>query len=257
MRGDEFLKTAMKTDVGLVREVNEDRASVVIDLKGFTLAIVADGMGGHKAGEVASQIAVSTIEQELQLINEEMPLLDCKTAINDAILTANRRIYDLAFDQEQFFGMGTTVVVVLANKEFLVIAHIGDSRAYKINEHSIVQLTRDHSLVNELIKSGQISADEAITHPRRNVLTRALGTEKHVVVDIQHHPWDEREQLLLCSDGLTGLVEQTHIHSILLENHDLEWKVQKLVESALEAGGEDNVTVVLLLNEQIDFMGKE
>lgn len=250
--------TAQRTDAGRIRLINEDRAAVRHDLNGFTLAIVADGMGGHQAGEIASQMAIELIQSRLQTVHARMTVEQCKDAVRDAILSANDKVFEFASDQARYQGMGTTVVVALAARHGLVIGHIGDSRAYLMADGSIRQLTEDHSLVNELIKSGQITPDEANVHPLRNVVTRALGTEKQVDVDVDYVTWSRGSILLLCSDGLSGLVEEETLVEVLNERKDLEWKVDRLVEHALEAGGGDNITAVLLENDEaVEANGEE
>jgi serine/threonine protein phosphatase PrpC len=244
------MKTANKSDVGHIRAINEDRALVESDLNGFSLAIVADGMGGHQAGDIASSMAIDLILSQLQSIHQGMTPEERASALQAAVLHANTQVFARATIDEQFHGMGTTVVVAVASRELLTIAHIGDSRAYIINNELIYQLTEDHSLVNELLKTGQITSEQATNHPRRNVLMRALGTDQHVEVDVQHVEWKDGDILLLCSDGLSGLVDQRQMHDILRQNVDLEKKANELVQSALNAGGDDNITVVLLSNER-------
>lgn len=244
------METVFKTDIGRIRVVNEDRVLVDNNLNGFTLAVVADGMGGHKAGDVASQMAIELIHQELQLLHAEMSVDERMEKIKTAVSKANEAIYTIAVNQEQYHGMGTTVVLVLVSTDGLIVAHIGDSRIYKWSGEYISQLTEDHSLVNELLKSGQISQDEAIHHPRRNVLTRALGTEEITDLEIQHLHWEPNDLLLLCSDGLSGFVDKDQMIEILRTDHGLEWKVNRLVDRALETGGDDNITVILLANDR-------
>lgn len=246
------MKTANKTDIGLIRMVNEDRAAVLNDLNGFTIAIVADGMGGHQAGDIASQIAIESILEEMRSSHAGLTVEQCGEQIRKAIAKANEAIFQTASSKEQYYGMGTTVVVALVSEQAAIIGHIGDSRAYKLEGNELIQLTEDHSLVNELVKTGQISAKEANNHPRRNVVTRALGTEQHVDIDICHFAWSSNELMLICTDGLSDLVSHEHMLEVLQTNHSLDWKVDRLVESALEAGGNDNITVVLLANQQAD-----
>ncbi|WP_248926445.1 Stp1/IreP family PP2C-type Ser/Thr phosphatase [Paenibacillus hamazuiensis] len=243
------MKMAVKTDIGRVRMVNEDRAVVLEDVGGFTLAIVADGMGGHQAGDIASQMAIEQIQLHLQSIHTGMSREECKDAVKYAIETANENIYEFASQRENYHGMGTTVVVAAAALDHIVIGHIGDSRAYRINPGLIEQLTEDHSLVNELVKSGQISREEASHHPRRNVLTRALGTEPTIEVDVQEIEWVEGEFLLICSDGLSSLVSKDDLIDTVLSEGTLDEKADRLVQRALDAGGDDNVTVILVKNE--------
>jgi serine/threonine protein phosphatase PrpC len=243
------VRTAFRTDIGRVRSVNEDRVLVIPDLNGFTLAIVADGMGGHQAGDIASQLAVETIENQLRHLHRGMTLEACESALKQAIVTANRTIFNIASAGEKYAGMGTTVVLALATRQVLMIAHIGDSRAYICSGLELEQLTQDHSLVNELVKTGQISEAEAQQHPRRNVLTRALGTDPDVEVDVRHFSWKAGDMVLMCSDGLSGLVNAERLCGILNEAGDLEMKADRLIQTALQAGGDDNITAVILSNE--------
>lgn len=245
-----MMQTAHRTDAGLIRLINEDRAAVRNEWNGFTLAIVADGMGGHQAGEIASQMAIELVETEMRTVGTDMTVEERKEAVRAAIAKANDTVFEFASKQARYQGMGTTVVAALATACDLVIGHIGDSRAYLVSDDSIRQLTEDHSLVNELLKSGQITPEEATVHPLRNVVTRALGTDKQVEVDVIHSPWRQGDQLLLCSDGLSNLIEEREMHGIIAAAQPLPWKVDKLVGRALEEGGGDNITVVLLANDE-------
>ncbi|PYI54346.1 Stp1/IreP family PP2C-type Ser/Thr phosphatase [Paenibacillus flagellatus] len=246
------MQTAHRTDAGLVRLINEDRAAVRDEWNGFTLAVVADGMGGHQAGEVASQMAIELVETEMRSVETDMTVDERKEAVRRAISTANDKVFEFASQQARYQGMGTTVVVALVTRYDIVIGHIGDSRAYLVSGDSIRQLTEDHSLVNELIKSGQITPEEANVHPLRNVVTRALGTDKQVEVDVYHNGWRPGDYLLLCSDGLSGLVGEPELYAIVADRRALSWKVDRLVQRALEEGGGDNITVVLLANDEAD-----
>lgn len=241
-----MIKTANQTDIGRVRMVNEDRAVVQENLNGLVLAIVADGMGGHQAGDIASQMAVDIIHSELQTIPMGASMEERKSRLKAAVELANEKIFSFAAERESYHGMGTTVVAVLADETTVVAGHIGDSRAYQINAQGIEQLTEDHSLVNELVKSGQITREEASHHPRRNVLTRALGTEATIEVDIRDLTWNPGDILLLCSDGLSSLVSREQLLAVVNGDEALDSKAQRLVNEALEAGGDDNITVVLV-----------
>ncbi|MDF2960138.1 MAG: serine/threonine protein phosphatase [Paenibacillus sp.] len=243
------MKTANETDIGRVRKVNEDRAVVQENLNGFVLAIVADGMGGHQAGDIASQMAVDIIHTDLQAIPQGASVEERRNRLKAAIELANEKIFAFAAERENYHGMGTTVVVVVADEESVVVGHIGDSRAYQINVQGIEQLTEDHSLVNELVKSGQITREEAGHHPRRNVLIRSLGTEASIEVDIRDLTWNPGDILLLCSDGLSSLVSRDQLLAVVNGDGLLESKAQRLVTEALEAGGDDNITVVLVSND--------
>jgi serine/threonine protein phosphatase PrpC len=243
------MKMANKSDIGRIRTVNEDRAFAETNKHGVTVAIVADGMGGHQAGDFASQKATQIIQEQLLLLEPELSEEVYVYQVKDAIIRANQAVYEIALQQEKYHGMGTTVVVALVCNERVVIGHIGDSRAYRFREGGLTQLTEDHSLVNELVKSGQITPEEAEHHPRRNVLVRALGTDAEVKVDVQVLAWEAGDVLLLCTDGLSGLVGYEGILNILKQKTDLNQKASILIDSALTAGGDDNITVVLLASE--------
>ncbi|GGG12891.1 Stp1/IreP family PP2C-type Ser/Thr phosphatase [Paenibacillus abyssi] len=244
------MNTANRSDIGRIRMVNEDRSWVGFLDHGVTLAIVADGMGGHQAGDVASQLAVDAFRDALTELPADLSTEQAKLLIRQAILQANEVVYDVASQNEQYHNMGTTVVAVLLQEKCVVIGHIGDSRAYKIRDGLISQLTEDHTLVNELAKNGQISPEEAATHPRRNVLTRALGTDPQVEVDVRALPWKSGDMLLLCSDGLSNMIsEEEMLGTLQSEDLNLDGKADRLVELALQAGGDDNITVVLLQDD--------
>jgi serine/threonine protein phosphatase PrpC len=237
-----------RSDIGNIRLVNEDRAFVHPVESGWSVAVIADGMGGHQAGDIASQMAVDVIQRELSRLSPTLSVDDCKKALQRAIEIANENIYEFAFGRENYHGMGTTIIALIVNPEQAIVGHIGDSRAYKIDDSSIVQLTEDHSLVNELVKNGHITPEEAVRHPRRNVIIRALGTDPAVEADIQVVPWAAGEVLLLCSDGLYDLVDDRTIHEIVLGEPDLDRLAVRLIHCALDAGGDDNITVIVIRN---------
>ncbi|SDW59528.1 Stp1/IreP family PP2C-type Ser/Thr phosphatase [Paenibacillus sp. CF384] len=241
------MKIAYRSDVGRIRSINEDTAWSDSYEFGLTVAIVADGMGGHKAGEVASQLAVDTFREALQNVNSTLSLEERKLLMSQAILQANEVVFDMASNNEQFHNMGTTIVAALIQDDNGVIGHIGDSRVYKWREGVMTQLTEDHTLVQELVNSGQITLEEAAVHPRRNVITRALGTDEEVEVDIICTSWRAGDLLMLCSDGLTTMASTSAIMETLGQDDlTLDQKADRLVQLALEAGGDDNITVVLL-----------
>ncbi|CAM3948168.1 Stp1/IreP family PP2C-type Ser/Thr phosphatase [Paenibacillus alkaliterrae] len=241
--------TANRSDIGRVRQVNEDQAWVGQLGNGITLAIVADGMGGHQAGDVASQKAVDAFRSMLEqsAAKSDLSVQEGKMLIRQAITQANEAVFELASHNELYHNMGTTIVAALVKRDNAIIGHVGDSRAYKITEGAITQLTNDHTLVNELVKSGQLSVEEAAHHPRRNVLTRAVGTDSHVEIDVQAVEWSPHDVLLLCSDGLSNMVsEQEMLQTVRTEQLELEAKADHLIQLALHAGGDDNITVVIL-----------
>lgn len=243
------MNTAERTDIGRIRSVNEDRAVVLPKVGAMVIAVVADGMGGHQAGDIASQMTIEKIREELSNLSPEATLEEQKEAIRLAVEAANQEVFRHASERAHLHGMGTTVVVTIALPEHLVIGHIGDSRAYLAGKEKLVQLTEDHSLVNELVRNGQITQEEAEHHPRRNVLLRALGTDTRALVDIHDYLWEQDDILLICSDGLSSLVDSAELYAILRSSSPLDMKVNDLVDKALEAGGDDNITVVLIENK--------
>ncbi|MFD0671810.1 Stp1/IreP family PP2C-type Ser/Thr phosphatase [Cohnella sp. GCM10027633] len=244
------MRTALRSHVGKVRQVNEDQAWSGTLGEGLTAAIVADGMGGHRAGEVASGLAIDSLVASLQAWKRDDAGADKTELLREWIRKANDVVFETASLNEQYHNMGTTVVLALVEGSNGWIGHIGDSRAYRYRDGKLSQLTEDHTLVNELTKSGQLSAEEAARHPRRNVLTRALGTDRDVEVDVQSFEWRSGDRLLLCSDGLSGLVGHSQmIGTLEARGADLEAQADKLIALALDAGGDDNVTVVLVADD--------
>lgn len=241
-----MIKTVHASNIGRVRSVNEDSVWIGQLPHGYTIGIVADGMGGHQAGDTASRLAVDTIAGDLSALEEGVSAEGLSAAVSDAILHANDVIYSEASKNEKYHNMGTTVEVLLLHDDSGIIGHIGDSRAYKIVNGEAIQLTEDHTLVNELFKSGQISLEEMKTHPRRNVIMRALGTDPEVSVDLYPVTLSAGEVLLLCSDGLSSLVSGEHIAQISgMQDVPLNERADRLLQMALLAGGDDNITVAL------------
>lgn len=240
------MEAAIKTHVGLIREVNEDSAGVFRRKDGPLLAVVADGMGGHQAGEVASQMALNKLE-ELFLSTQPFPdEQNWQAWLLESIQITNRSIYTYAKQNPKHFGMGTTLVAALFLNTCYLIAHVGDSRAYRLVNGNLQQLTDDHSLVNELVRFGQLAPEEAQTHPQRNVITRALGTQEEVLVDLDRLTYIGGEQIMLCSDGLSSMVSEEQIKTILSGPGHLEDKASRLLQAALDAGGDDNITLILI-----------
>ena len=233
------------SDIGLVRETNED--SYICDPP--HLFIVADGMGGHVAGEIASKLAISTVNGYIQ---EHVGKDNLEILLKDAIIQANTSIYQMALSKEEFSGMGTTVTASYIDGDTIYWGHVGDSRMYLLRNGKLNQLTSDHSLVWELVQSGNITRDEAYVHPKRNLLTRAVGTSCLITVDTGFVQWKPGDIVLMCTDGLTNMVSEQNICT-LMQRKDCEISsiVEQLVNQAKDAGGFDNITVILLKNEDI------
>lgn len=228
-----------RTDVGCVRDHNED--SLVVTPPLF---VVADGMGGHAAGEVASEIATTVLA-------EKAPKTPDAEALGRAVEDANLEIIAAAEDGRGREGMGTTCTAAILQEERLVIAQVGDSRAYLLHQGKLQQLTRDHSLVAMMVEAGQLTPEEARVHPRRSVITRALGTDPSTKPDLYEIDVEAGDRLLLCSDGLYGMVEDPDIQAIMTRTADPQRCASQLVNEAIAAGGNDNVTVIV-----VDIEGK-
>ena len=237
------MKSYGKTDIGKKRSSNQDTFAICDLPEGAVLAIVCDGMGGAKAGNVASKTAVEAISRYVE--RSYRIGLDYDGAaeiLNKAILSANIEVYENSLKNPDLKGMGTTVVAAIATDDFTVIAHLGDSRAYIVGEQ-ITQITRDHSVVQSLIESGKLTPEEARVHPRKNVITKALGIEENVFPENTRCDVAFGETLLLCTDGLTNYVDTPVIKSII-SNNNPEDVVEALVEEANRSGGGDNITAL-------------
>jgi protein phosphatase len=227
--------SAGRTDAGRVRRRNED--SFVLDPPLFA---VADGMGGAQAGEVASRLAAAAFREY-----HDADRLEPAERVEAIIQEANRRIYERARTDSEASGMGTTVTAAILTNGRVSIGHVGDSRAYRIRNGELEQLTEDHSLVGDLMRSGRLTPEEADAHPQRSVITRALGTDAEVDVDTVTVDVEPGDLFLLCSDGLTTMVPEEDILRIAQEADDLNETARTLVRAANSGGGEDNITVVL------------
>lgn len=232
------------SDLGMVRTSNEDCMGVFPDLN---LYLVADGMGGHAAGEVASSMAVETVKDSFSKDEGSGKLLPATQRLETAVKEANHKIYEAGKQTPTHAGMGTTLVSVFLDQETAYIGHVGDSRTYLIRQNEITQLTTDHSLVNEYLKRGMMIPEEAERHPLKHVLSRALGTAPGVEVDILSLPLKSEDILLLCSDGLTNTVSpQIILHALIRSRGNLQEACKLLIQQANSHGGIDNITVVIL-----------
>ena len=240
------------TDVGRKRKANEDSIFLPSDRR---LAIVADGMGGHASGEVASGLAVDTVVSyfrdtaDIQTFTWPYKIdRDIRADVNRmtvSIMLANLEIYEKAQRDSGCKGMGTTVVAVYFLDDTIIIGHVGDSRVYRYRDKTLTQLTEDHSLINDYIKMKRVTAEEAETWPHKNVIVRALGMKETVQVDIIHEQPRIGDCYLMCSDGLTGMVPDPQLAHMIQSTRDLDKCVEQMIEAANDEGGIDNITVVL------------
>ena len=246
------------TDVGLLREHNEDSFLMMPD---YGIVAVADGMGGHRSGDVASQLAVSTLSDFFTIVvgrdgtwpfPADPSLTDEENYIVTSLRLANRRIFDRSLRTMADFGMGTTVVAAIFTKQSdkIAVGHVGDSRCYRIRENEIVQMTRDHSLVSDAKHMAPWMTAEEVRQLPPNVITRALGIREDVIVDLVTEPTQIGDVYLLCSDGLSGMVSDELIHEIITKTPDLDEASRILIERANFFGGTDNITAVLARIEE-------
>ncbi|MBC8590459.1 Stp1/IreP family PP2C-type Ser/Thr phosphatase [Wansuia hejianensis] len=240
------MEIAALTDVGLARENNQDSFFASANSE-FPLFIIADGMGGHKAGEKASSMAVDIIKNKFSLMIREFDVKkDINLLIKSSIKKANEKIYLKSLERLEYQGMGTTITLAYILDNYIYIGNVGDSRAYYISKDEILQITEDHSLVNELVKNGSITNEEAKTHPQKNVITRAVGTSNNVKIDTYKYKYEMGDFLLLCSDGLTNMVDEMEILNIINGSNSLVDACQRLISMAKNNGGFDNITVVAI-----------
>ena len=238
------LRFGASTDVGRMRTNNEDSY-----LSEAPVAAVADGMGGHRAGEVASAIAM----EELAALRGKGPWPNDRAATDDlkrAIVRANRRIREMAAGDRELNGMGTTLVALLEDGDAVHLANVGDSRAYLLRQGELTQVTVDHTLVQELIDEGRLSPEDAERHPQRSMITRALGVDHQVEIDLFTYKLQLGDRLLLCTDGLSGVLEPAKIRNVLLRVRDSQKAADRLVAMANEGGGPDNITVIVIDTEE-------
>ncbi len=239
------MRYAYRSDTGL-RKHNED--SFFVPGEGeLPVVIVADGMGGHRAGEVASSM---TIDRITGCINAAERGQSSITLLRQAVNEANREVFDLAMTDDRYTGMGTTVVMALLERNKYTVANIGDSRLYHYDGQRLHRVTKDHSYVQELVSSGLITEEQAMDHPQRNLVTRAVGTSRFEKADVGVKSWKNGDVLMLCSDGLCGSVGDREMERVIASDDDLLSCCDELCGLALENGSTDNITVVLVKNEE-------
>ena len=236
------MKTFSKTDIGMVREVNQDYVFVTETPIGNlpNLLVVADGMGGHRAGEYASRLAVEVLKQELEGSTGDSP----EAVMRNAITRANERVLEAARQDAKLSGMGTTLVAATVIDRTLYFANVGDSRLYLLSD-DIKQLSKDHSLVQEMVRLGGINQEEAKSHPDKNIITRAIGAKDELDIDFYEYRLKKGDIILMCTDGLSNMVEDEEILHIVKCSRDVVEAVEQLIERAKEHGGSDNIGVIV------------
>ncbi|GAX02751.1 serine/threonine protein phosphatase [Secundilactobacillus pentosiphilus] len=239
------MQIAYRTAIGKRRKDNEDSVGIFTNQQGVKLAIIADGIGGNQGGDVASEMAVTHMGHSFTATNAKT-IDDIKNWLQKQISSENQ---DIRNRSEQFLdlkGMGTTVVLAVIFNQTVLIGNIGDSRGYLLRDHIFSQVTEDHSLVNELVKRGELSKQAARVHPKKNVITRSLGIEKAVQIDMHYLELTDNDMLLLCSDGLSDMVNDEQIQKVLENDSTVGQKCDQLIQLANEAGGLDNISVILI-----------
>ena len=239
------MKSFYLTDAGKVRSHNEDSVIIVRNQNDDYLLAVADGMGGHRCGEVASSIAISYLGKHFQETFRNMNKEDAVEWIRQSVKEINRLIFNHAEEHPESKGMGTTLVLAISTNDYVLFGNIGDSSGFAMKDNHIHKITYDHTLVNLLVTAGELTEEKAKDHPKRNVLMKALGANDPVEIDI----FDcdiEVSDILLCSDGLTNMLDQESIERVLLSDYSVEDKVIRLIKKAINRGGTDNVSVAYL-----------
>lgn len=238
-----MLRAYAITDIGQKRQLNQDFIYLSETPIGNlpNVFIVADGMGGHNAGDYASRYAVETVVEEIGASFEKNPV----KILDKAIEKANRRIRELAREEAAYNGMGTTMVVATCMGKYLEVANVGDSRLYVVGD-TIKQITQDHSLVEEMVRMGGIDRASARNHPDKNIITRAIGARDYIEADFFNLELQQRDMVLLCSDGLTNMVDDETIHQILTGDGSLRERAEELVRTANHNGGKDNISVIVI-----------
>ncbi|MGF7436447.1 Stp1/IreP family PP2C-type Ser/Thr phosphatase [Lentilactobacillus senioris] len=242
------MQIAYQSSKGMVREKNEDAVGAFKNSQDISLAIIADGIGGNRAGEVASKMTVTYLGTQFKT-STVANLSEAKEWLSSELVIANQQILDYAAEDPNLEGMGTTLVAALISGEQVVIANIGDSRGYVLHADELLQLTEDHSYVNELVKNGDLTPAEAEHNPYKNIITKSLGINAEAKADYHECQVVVGDQLLLCTDGLTNMVSTDKIKTILNSSVTLSEKCDRLIKAANQNGGADNITVLLILDD--------
>jgi serine/threonine protein phosphatase PrpC len=245
-KGVDSLKFAAGTDKGLLREINEDSCMIIPGCSSSPYAfIIADGMGGHNCGEIASRMAVDSVSEFIRQNSGRLNSSNMQQELRAAVEQANSAVYKKSMESDEFSGMGTTLTMAVIDGNTLTAAHVGDSRLYLIRGGEIRQLTQDHSYIGELLRNGTLTREEAENHPRRNIITRAVGCTPEILVDIISQEIEEYDIFVLCTDGLTNKICEDEISGIVRDNEPEE-ACLRLIEAAIRQGGDDNITVIVI-----------
>lgn len=243
-----MINTIGKSDIGKVRSTNQDAYHIAKISENVAWSVVCDGMGGASGGNVASLVAVGALSDNINKnYNLQMEDESIKNLLITSITNANVLVNHKSHQNTELSGMGTTVVLSFIKDGVAHIAHAGDSRAYLVGDNAITQITRDHTMVQYLVDTGEITTEEAKTHPKKHLITRALGVQETIDVEYNYIKLNKNDKILMCSDGLTNLVEADEIFQIVKENN-FDEAIEILVELANERGGTDNITVVMMEN---------
>lgn len=253
------MQLSVHSNIGKKRSTNQDYADYFKSSHGQYLFVLCDGVGGHQAGEVASELTVKFLGSLFLEAEEKITPADVSLWIDEAINQVNTYIYGVSLTQHNLAGMGTTLIMALTIDDKVYIAHVGDSRAYAYSDRKLIQLTEDHSLVNELIRSGEITEEEGSHHPRRNVVTQSIGVTEDVKYELNEIGMEDVERLMLCSDGLTNMLTLNQLTDYFIKYDDIDVLADNLIEGANKAGGSDNITIILAsnFNYPIESAGEE
>ena len=247
------MKTYYLTDTGRVRSHNEDSVTIVKNASDEYLLIVADGMGGHRAGEVASSLAVTHLGKRFSSISSVGGKIDAVNWLNDNVSEINEAIIDYAKNHTDSTGLGTTLVLALYTKDYLIFGNIGDSSGFVLKNQKLYKVTKDHTLVNLLVEAGNLTEEEALNHPKKNILMKALGSFEKVDMDI-FEVENTVDGVFMCSDGVTNMLSKESIENVLNSDLKIEDKVSKLIKKCNARGGNDNISIAYM--EEIGGMSK-
>lgn len=240
------MQISINSNIGKQRKTNQDYADYFTSLAGQQLFILCDGVGGHQAGEIASELTTTYIGEAFSSLTQALVEESIQAWFKDVIQAVNQFIFNKAQTDSQLQGMGTTLIMAIQIEEAIYIAHVGDSRAYAFKGNELRQLTQDHSLVNELIRLGEITPEEGQNHPRKNIVTQSIGVTLEVNYEVTEIPLQALDCLMLCSDGLSNMLTNEQILNLYQEFTNLDKLGKALIEAANQAGGQDNITLILL-----------